>query len=315
MFGIADLVTSYVIEQGFRHLVANPSQLHCILGLFEAHGLDTLVGPRYVKDCMDLILNNKIAVGPHYNMDLRQKPSISVIASYAEDQIFIGGGHDLQQIGEIQPRVVQRFDAHQIKTDSVMVSKGYNLTTKFWHGLVAVNGADEFKIIGIIRAPEGTDYDELLFDRMFSEEELARITPATWVMATGTRSITAEMHASIDKITVQMRLVTTGDYEVHRLMATVTRWALKWGRSTLLFQRYGIMEPIFSQTPPVGTDDQEPEMETVFTLNGQMTDSWLARTTVSPERIDICLVADRDNPGHADEDDVELNLRVTAESE
>jgi hypothetical protein len=302
MFGIADIATAHILQTAFKHLASHPNELYCILGFFGESGINSLVGPEYIKEAVKLITGNKIFIGSHYNIDERHIPSITVMANYAEDMTFLGDAYNPQATGIIQPRTIAAVDAHSVAIDSIIVSSGYGLMAKVWPGLWLTRKGLELKITGIKNIDQ--NFDEILFDRQLTDEEVATIGVDGWKIVTDPRLKGGVFNTSVDKVTIICELTTTGDLEVHRAWAVATRWALKWGRGTQLFHSYNIMNPIIAQTPPTPNDGQQPEFKTQFTISAQSVDTWLIKETESLESIGLSVIATNDET--TDVDDVEI---------
>jgi hypothetical protein len=112
------------------------------------------------------------------------------------------------------------------------------------------------------------------------------------------------LNASMDDVTVQCKLTTNGDYSLHRLFSVVLRYCLKRGR--LIFDSYGMQVASFSYTPPMLSDQDEMEYESVCTINCKVTDTWIEKDWITPDdagKITIELFAHSNQP---DTEDVEF---------
>ena len=298
MFGIVDLVVVTGIKDALSFLSNNPRHIEFILGQFCQKPIRNLVGREHIKECIDYIQHNRIEVNPYYQMDIKKRPAISVVASYAEAQQFMGDYGSFQMSPDELPLIkYASFDAKSINKCKLYVSPLLKLEDKLWHGLTITNGQEERIIKGIL-AREGED------TAIFLDEALPEGTLLIgWKVVSGTKNIGYQVNSSMEAVTVQLKLNTLGDYSVHRLLATIVRYCLK--KQRLYFDQYGLQVATYSQTPPLLTDENENEFETVFTIEGKMTDSWIDREIEMLEsgmNIQIEIIADANDEIPTNED-------------
>lgn len=299
--GIVDLATVAIIEDAFEFLSKNPRHLEFILSMYCRYPLlQKLVGTEHIKQCMEYVINNQIHVAPFYEMDLKKRPSIVVISSGTESQQFIGDyGTQEKQTKVLKPIIYAEFDAKKIGTDTISVAASYNLDQKLWVGVHVAQGDQVFKLRGILKKDKNTTV--LHFDEDLPEG----LSLKGWKAQSADREKGYVINASIDDVTVQMKLTTNGDFSVHRLMALVLRYAIKSRR--LKFDEFGMQVANFSYSPPMSTDPEEQEFESVFTLTAKFTDHWIDREFDLPDsaaNIDVCLTASSDEEN---KEDVDLN--------
>jgi hypothetical protein len=283
MFGMADLLTVAVINNGLQHLARNPFHLEFILGAFAREPLQSMVGVEHIKQCVDFVTQNRIQVAPYYQLDIKRRPSIGVIAQGREEQQFLGD-YGSQQVMNTQesalpPRIYATFDAIAVNStnDGLLVAPGLKLTEKLWVGQILTNGKVTTRVAGILPSPDGIQPDTVLTKDML----VAPVGLQGWKAQSMERAKGIVLNASQDLVTIQLSLSTTGDMGIHRLFQNVTRYCLKRGR--LLFDSYGLQVATFSHTPMVASEPNEPEFESTFTIEARYTDAWIEKEFDLPD--------------------------------
>lgn len=290
-FGVADLIAQVVIEDGLKSLREHPHRLEYILNRHcQIQKLSEKVGDKYIKNAMDLIMTAKLIVRPYFVPDQDQYPNVMIAASYTEDQTFFNDYGSVEDLPKhvIEPILYAEFDLKGIGKDKLIVSPNYKLEEKVWIGLEVTNGKESAKVTGIF-VREGKD-TELFIDKTLPEGTALR----GWKAQTPKTNKAAVINVSSDKVTIQCKLATSGDPDVHRIFATVMRYCLKRGRK--LFDFYGIQNVYVAQTPPMVTGQEDMIMETVFTVEGIIHDSWIEREVEPVGRIDLESVLVSENP-------------------
>lgn len=269
MFGFADLVTCAVLKSGLQYLSEHPRHLEFILSSFVCvPELRDLVGIEHVKDCIEFVTNNRVHVAPYYQIDIKKRPSLAVVSSGSEAMQFLGDYGRVQQSEmTLPPAVYVEWDAKAISKDTIKVAKALELEKKLWTGLVITNGTASAILRGIL-VRDGED-TVLCLDRDLPEH--SRLTG--WKAMSDDTTKGYIVHSSMDDVRVQIKLTTTGDYSLHRLLSVVTRYCLKHGR--VMFDQMGMQVATFSYTPPIMTENTEFEYESLFTIEAKMTDSWV----------------------------------------
>lgn len=267
--GVADLIVQIAIEDGLKNLRDNPHHLEFILSRYEQiHQLYYKVGSKYLKNAMELINNQKLIVRPYYIGDQDQYPNVVIAGSYTENQNFLGDFGSIEDSKIVLPqRIYASFDAKKIEKDAMTIAASYKIEDSIWLGMSIVNGSTMVKVKAIFLKNENETV--LLLD-----QELSNGTPLKgWTAKTLATHKGAIVNASSDQVTVQAKLATSGDPDVHRIFAMVLRYCLKRGRKFM--DSLGLQNAHMSQTPPVVTDDQNMIMESVFTVEGTLHDSWI----------------------------------------
>lgn len=289
MFGIVDMIVVAGIQDALKHLSVNPTHIEFILGQFCQGPIKNLVGEKYIKDCIDLIQKNRIEVGPYYQMDHKMRPGVSVVASYAESQQYIGDEGSFQYAQTLPAKTYMTLNAKKAKGCHLYISAEEKIEDKLWISLILKNG-DITRIIKGILVREGED------TQIFLDKELPKnVKLSGWKVQSDVKESGYVINASTDDVTIQLNLQTLGDYSVHRLLATVIRYCLK--KQRLWFDQYGLQVATYSQTPPLLTEENENEFQTVFTINGKFTDSWIVSEVDLPDstaNIDFGLIAHSD---------------------
>ena len=278
MFGILDLVTVTLIEKKLEHYKNNPSWLEFILcGHHGSQGMFDLVGADYIKQSIEFIRDTKINVLPYYNPDLKQSPSISIIASGHEDQQYIGD-HGYQTVADSKyqtvqslPIVIAEWTVKSIDKNLMSVPPELKLDEKLWPGIIITNGEYSAVLDGIIDA-----------STLCLKEDLPDgLNPKGWKAQTAGSNKIYTVNSSTDSISVQCKLTTHGEPGNHRLLGLVLRAVLKSCR--LNFDKIGFQNTRVSYTPMVVTDQTEMEYESVYSIDGVFTDSWIVKEAQGPD--------------------------------
>lgn len=275
MFSVADLIVVAGLNDALDFLSKNPSHIEFILGQFCQEPIQKIVGQEYIKQCIEAIQGQRIEVAPYYQMDLKKRPSVAVVASYTEDIQFMGDyGSEDPNVLTLPAKRYASFNALSIDGCKIKVSSALNLDKILWHGLILSNGKERVKLIGLLVKNNIT---ELMVDK-----ELPKNTKLSgWGVFSGVYQKGYLINSSIDAVNIQCNFQSVGDYSVHRLMATVLRACLK--KQRLWFDKYGLQVSTFSQTPPILTEEREMEFQTIFTISGKVTDSWIEKEYELPD--------------------------------
>jgi predicted DNA-binding helix-hairpin-helix protein len=268
MFGIADLIVVAGMKDALDFLSKNPKHIEFILGAFNSDKISHIVGKKHIDDCVRYIVNNRIEVAPYYQMDIKKRPSLSVVASYTESQQFVGDQGRTEYSMSLPARIYETFTVKRIEDQTLYVSPELALEDKLWLGLHITKGNSIYKLRGIL-AREGQD-TQLVLDRTIKSSDN---TIEPWHAASARNDKIYSINSSQDDVQVQMNLQTIGDASTHRLLATVIRYCLK--KQRLWLDSYGLQVSTFSQTPPILTEEGESEFQTVFTIQSKFTDSWI----------------------------------------
>lgn len=268
MFSIADIVTTTLLREAFDHIAKNPHELEFILCAYSRKDIRDIVGDRYIKQCVEMVSNNRFNITPYYEANLENFPSLVVVSQGSEGETFIGDkGRDIH-VSKNEPIKYASFKASEVSEKSIIVPNSKE-ELNFFRGLILDNESDEFGPYSIESVIQEANSTVICIDG-----ELPSGAPLTgWFTRTDGTNKRYSLSSSIDNVTVQIKLTTNGDYAVHRLFSIVTRWALKYSR--FRFERYGLQVPKFSYGPPMGIDDSQLIYETVFTFQSQAPDHWI----------------------------------------
>jgi hypothetical protein len=268
VIGMADLLTVAVIKDGLNHLAKNPHHLEYILGAFACEPLRSFVGKEHIKDCVEFVTQNRIQVAPYYELDMKRRPSIGVVASGREEQLFLADAGDDSRYNRITmpARVYAEFDAMSISDsrDELVVSAGLKLDKILWIGLILSNGKQDTRITGIL-VRDGENTVIYLKDKLPEGTSLRG-----WKAKSQPRGEGTSCDASMDMVNIQLQLASTGDPSVHRLLAIVVRYCLKRGR--MMFESNGLQVPIISYTALLSSESSEIEWESSFTIEAKFTE-------------------------------------------
>jgi len=273
MMNLADLAVIEALKSGLAFLASNPNHIEFMLaGFEEISPIRKLVGPEYIKQCVDYMSNNRVYVTPYYEYDIKRTPSIAVVSSGAEGQQFIGD-YGSNVFGPIfcKPRVYTRWDATSIDltTNTMSVSPSYLLETKLWRNVVITDGTQELRLDGVLTR-EGQD-TQLFFKPT---------TPITTINLKGWQSQSDqpqkgyEISSSIDDVSIQCKLSTVGDASLHRLLQMAVRYILKMRRP--LLDSYGLQCATFNYSPVMQTDQEEQLYESAVTITAKAPEAWIS---------------------------------------
>lgn len=270
MFGIADLIGVVVVEERLDHLRRNPRHLNFILSPFcRSEAIRSKVGAKYIDQAVQYVTENRLHIAPYYQADLEKIPSLVFVSRTGENQQYIGDyGHE--QVGAITaaPIVYVEFDAKAVDRYALIVPKGLRIEEKIWKNVILKQG-DFLAGVCAIHVKEGED------TRILLDKDVPPGLPlAGWKAQSSEKITNYTINSSTDDTELVAKLTTTGDYSVHRLMATVVRYCLKSAR--LLFESYGFQTPRIQQGMPTLADDTQMVYETIFTITGKVTDHWIA---------------------------------------
>lgn len=290
MFGLADMIVVEGFNRAFANLRYNPHHLEFITcGYHDTPFLKSLHGEKYIEQIVKLITENKVFIEPGYRLDAVKFPSIAVIASYTESDQFIGDYGDSFEQTVINPIVYKEFDAKGFSEDkkSLIVSKELGVQEVAYPGRV-------------LRAPSGTKYRIVQTEikdtsvEIFVDVEIDQLLQGWKIQSVDTSKVAA-VNTSLSTADVSIQLTTTGDIEVHKLLALVCRYALKWNRK--FFESQGLQVSTSSQRYPIITDETQSIIQTQFNLSGKIADSWIIQETVNPAELDytLCVVPDKND--------------------
>lgn len=271
MFGIADLITVVVVEDGLQHLRKHPDQLNFILSPFTCQPrIRELVGARHLGDCVSFVTENRLHVAPYYEADLQKVPSLVIVSRTSEDQQFIGDYGYQTQARFFDPFVYTTFDIVGLEEDRrvLFVPKALHIEEKIWPNVWVKNGAFQTQVEGI-HVREDADTRVLVKDAVPAGTNFAG-----WTAQSSARRVGYEVHSDIEGVEVTCKLTTSGDYSVHRLMGLVVRYCLKRGRG--LFEAHGLQVPVVSQGMPMLAHEEQKIYESVFTVRGKLGEHWVA---------------------------------------
>lgn len=295
-FGVTELAVQAVVQEGLDNLRKNPHHLEFILcSYMEIPYVAKRVGPNFVRNAMEMIQKQELTVRPYFTPDVDLYPSLVVVASYAENQRFVGdygsvetlAGPCSSQRAEMTPTVYATFDCTSIDGDEMLVPSGYELEKKIVLGMWVSNGTELAKISSACKIETGTLIT--LASRLPDSTSLKG-----WKLQSLPRQVSAEINTSLNSVNVQMALFTTGDPELHRVWAQIVRYCLKRGRKT--FERYGIHNSSFSQQPMAVQEQDGPILRTTYGMECEEADAWISHDFTSIDRIDLGLEAHGEFP-------------------
>ena len=276
-FGITELVVQGIIQEGLTNFRNNPHHLEYVLGRYSDNPfIAKKVGPNFIKNAMQMILKSDLTTRPYYTENMDSYPIMIFASSYSEDQQFLGdfGAYDTEVADKTgafntSPYVYASFDASSVSADTIVVSNDYKLTEKMFAGLYVFNSKTIFaKVLGI--AP-GLTSVSLLLDRKLP----AKTALKNWSVSTIPKKVYSVTNSSMNAVTIQATLFTSGDPELHRVYAQVIRACFKKGRQQL--EEYGIQNSSFAQEPMTVVNDTDLVFRTSFSMQAVETDTWIAQ--------------------------------------
>jgi len=305
MFGIADLVTVCIIEERFKFLKNNPRHLEFILGgLTHWNVLREKIGADHIDKAIEYITENKIHIAPFYEIDVDRTPAILVVTSGNEEQQFIGddgvSGIDLSG-QEVRPTVYTKWVASSYEDNCLFVSADYKLKEKIWRQVAITNGDFSTKLSGIV----DREIDGVMNTVLYLANDIPEgIDNRQWQAQSDAVTFACSLGASLDSITIQCKLLTNGDFHLHRIIGTALRYCIKSSKS--IFAENGIYDPYLSYSPPLPSQDYgENVFESVVTINAKMADHWIQEIYSPPTQFGLTVNADNkvDDPVVIIEDD------------
>lgn len=276
MFAAADLIVVTVIEDGLRHLAANPDHLQFILtGFQNVEAVRKLHQPSYIKDCIEFVTKSKITVKGGYEFDITKFPAVCIVDSQTEGTQFIGDYGSEEIVKQAAPETVATFDVLSVSQNVLKVSASYKLEDKIWPNIYVTNSQISAQVTGIY--PKEGQPTELFLNKDFDPG----ITLKGWRAETLGSNKGYTINSSIDNVNVQLFLNTAGDYSIHRLLRLVIRYCLKRGR--LILDNAGIQTSSFSQSLPQLINQEALVYQTTYGLTGKLTDSWIEKEFNTPD--------------------------------
>ena len=278
MFALSDMITIEVIERSLANLRANPHHLCYILGEYSSTPfLRNIHGKDYIKHCMDLILNNKIQISPYYNLNNMQLPHISVVATYQEADQAIGDYVD-SSIEELPPRTLGCFDAVSIASDnlSIFVPNSYEVSEFAFPNTYLCNG--NYKVQISMTIPGDTQ------TQIYVKTTLPNLL-AGWKIKTSNGRSVATINGSGNNCTVMIKIKSSGDIETHKLLCTVLRYCLRFGR--IYLEGHNLYLSNTNQDMPVLEDESQMIFATVFMMSGKSWDFWIENENIQPDHINL----------------------------
>ena len=285
-FLIPEFITTTVIQNKLLFLSKNPDHLNFMLSaLSKNKSVRDIVGPDYIKKCVDYIQNNRINIRPAHEADMTKLPAISVLYYQDESQQFIGdygSQQESEHINEYEPETICEFDVTAYETNTLTFVQGQGTYDAIWPNLFAKNGNFVSRITNI------SNTDMQLVDNVPSG------TPfRNWQAITSENKKLYEIHASMDTTKVNVSLTTAGDYALHRLLVVLLRYCLKASR--LDFENSGMQTPSFSQQPPILIDSEQLIWQTPFIISARITDYWIFNEQIvnNSPKIDLVITPER----------------------
>ena len=299
MFVLPDLYVLYILEDFFRDLRNNPEKLNYILsGYSRFEKMIEKTGTNYINECVSFIYDNKIKFVPGYELNSESVPCISTLSYSGEDNQFIGDTgmqnmlyNDATKI--IKPIIYHKFAILSSSETTLTVPQEYDLINKLWRNIFIVNGNFSSQVVGMRNAV--TDGNKPVTLINLKDTIPSGLDKTLWTSQSGPQEYLASLSASQEHVTVLIKLITSGDYSVHRLLNTVLRYALKANR--LNFDNSGLQNSTFTFQMPQPFNDQDKGFETTVIMNTLITDHWIEKLqkTIDPATgLYVDIIAEQD---------------------
>jgi hypothetical protein len=294
MFAVADLIVIDAIESGLENLRNNPSHIDFILGKYEdTPFMRKLHGKAYVRQCKELILQNKIFIKPYYVLDLAKLPSVAVIAQYAEEIQVIGDYGMDQRTAIISPILLGNVKgvSWEITGYGLEVSDAASVTEFIYSGAYLQQDNFKSRIDYVYPLKSG----QTCF--IFCKDKLPQNRLIDWQVVTSESSRIATIHSTGNTANVSIDLKSCGDIEVHKLLALVIRYCLHKGR--YLMDQNGLQITTKNQNFPGLFDEEQNIFQSVFSLQGKIWDSWIENEVNNDryENMKLCATPPSDQSG------------------
>lgn len=280
MFVLPDLYVLYILEDFFTNLKNHPEALNYVLSGY--HRFNKIIqksGDNYIHDLVNYIYDNKIKFIPGFELDSESVPCISTLSYSGEEGQFIGdtGLQDLDyneltnNNTQIEPVVYYNFDALSYDGVNLIVPAEYELNEKLWRNVFITNGSFSSQLTGMRNfVIEGGRHVTILSLKETISNELDK---KNWKAQSGPQSFITSLGASHDRATVLIKLITSGDYALHRALSVVLRMALKSSR--MAFENAGLQTPTFTFQMPNIFNGVDQGFESTIIMNTLITDHWI----------------------------------------
>jgi hypothetical protein len=281
MFALADLITIEVLNAGIENLRNNPHHLEYILrGYHQSPFLKKIHGSQYIRQFKEWLKNNSIKIQPYYALDTNILPNITVTATYDESTTFFGDYGNTCKDEITDGDCVADFDAIAISADKMemYVYNSYNLTSSLLPGMILKNVDYEGKIEYI------TSDVESGLTTIRSTSELPRVLGG-WRAEISAPIRKVTVNSSLNQVTVFVKVKSSGDVELHKLLCMLTRYCLKYGRMN--FENLGLMKSHFGQGMMVLEDPDQSIYASSFTITGEIGDWWIISEDEVPTSYNI----------------------------
>ena len=304
MFVLPDLYVLYIIEDFFDGLRNNPEKLNYVLSSYAR--FDKMVektGDNYINECVSYIYDNRLKFVPGYDFNEDSFPCISTISYTDEKNQFIGdtGFQDIMY-NELQnqqrvviPTVYQEFSAVAQKEEVLFVPQEYNLIRKIWRNIFITNQGFSSQLTGMKNTEIKISNKKVPVTALYLDKKIPSLDKKLWKAQTGPQEYIASLGASQDHATILIKLITTGDYSLHRLFILLLRYALKASR--LSFEEAGLQNSTFSFQMPQEFSSSDKVFETNVIMSALITDHWIdkfQKTRDTGVQVVTELVADND---------------------
>lgn len=291
-FALADMIVRSGLIRGFKNLRNNPHHLFFILsGYQDIPDASELVGDRYLDNAVDFIMENSVMIKPfEYNLTAISYPHIQIVASYSEEQRYVGDyGSHLQDTKKIPPFVIGKINILKIKKDHIVAAIDQGTLSLLRLGIyIKDSNGFVFKSQGWNVLDNGT---VIIYPLL---EDLAKVSKnqsfKDWTLQSSEGNRSFKVNASHEQAQIRLILQSSGGIELHKILSIITRYCIKYSR--LYMEGLGLQNLSIAQNVPQLVEDHDMIFESSFSLGGTILDSWISEEyNTIKEPLDYDLIA------------------------
>lgn len=295
-----DLTVMGMIQSALEHLRNDKEELSLIMSDYANQWtLSQAVGSpaHYIDQMIKFIMDKSQPIArifQGYDLSPHSNIAVYVYASGVEDSKYFGDFGSFDSICRT-PTIYARAGAHHIEESDgrsvLYFTRTCGIQEKVWRLQACVNSklpVCSFEVVSV--TDDGEDFVAIELDCIVPEVNGAQPLDG-WEFRSAASGWQVQYGNSGDTVTARVFLRTTGDAELHRLVATVIRWALKRSRQYFEFENFQIASMSQSEPSPDFSGEQCAGFTTTFTVSGKAHDMWILRKTKIPERVQVVIEA------------------------
>lgn len=287
MFELVDKIVITAVQDKLQFLSENPHHIEFIFQGFDFPRIKEYVGSSYLNEVVKFVENNRLYVAPAYQLDKAKKPGVFVEANSDESQQYIGdyGSSSSQKI--VEPKSLLNFSVIAVENGTLKIPNSYPLLTALRKGAAIKNNTF---VSGFTDVIERGNY----FYLTLSEAIPDGLDMRSWQVMTSAKYRACVTSSSTDRVSIRLYLVTNGDIAQHHIFRTIVKYALKSSRP--VFEKYGLQVSSVSVAPAAIVEPTDMEIQSVFSLSGLYTETWIEKEYDLPTEIALCLQAKSCDP-------------------